>query len=244
MSQVDNERLKGCEQMKWVLWIFIFLLVVIVLILITKIKVKIHYQHVHDNNDFIIKLSAWFGLLRYTINIPVINVDVDSASVEVKQSTGMSDQTKTVENKRITPEDIIHILKTMKRVLEHVVGFHKIIRHFLKKVQVKQFEWNSRVGIGDAAHTGTLVGACWAIKGSILGLLTATLHFRVMPSVTITPDFQEQRAETAILCILRFRIGQAIMTGIKLLRFWKGSKAELFSGTFVKQTDHSNNQSI
>ena len=86
-AQVDNERLKGCEQMKWVLWIFIFLLVVLVLILITKIKVKIHYQHVHDNDEFIIKLSAWFGLLRYTINVPVINVDVDSASVEVKEST-------------------------------------------------------------------------------------------------------------------------------------------------------------
>ena len=79
--------------------------------MMTKIKVKIRYQHVRDNDEFIIKLSAWFGLLRYTINIPVINVDVDSASVEVKENTGMSDQTKTEKNKRITPEDIIHILK-------------------------------------------------------------------------------------------------------------------------------------
>ena len=132
----------------------------------------------------------------------------------------------------------------IKKIIKHIVGFHKIIRHFLKKVQVKQFEWNSRIGIGDAAHTGTLVGACWAIKGSIIGLLTTTLNFRVMPLITVTPDFQKERAETAILCILRFRIGQAILTGIKLLRYWKGSKAELLSDTLAKQTDNSNNQSM
>lgn len=230
--------------MKWIVWILIILLVLFVIILLTKIKVKIRYQHLHDNDEFIIKLSAWFGLLRYTINIPVIHVDLDSASVDVKENTGMSEQTKVETNKRFTPEDIINTMKNMKRILEHVVGFHKIIRQFLKKVQVKQFEWRSRIGVGDAAHTGTLIGACWAIKGSIIGLLTNSLHFRVMPFCSITPDFQEQKAETAIICILRFRIGQAIMTGIKLLRYWKGSKAKLITGTFMKQTDNSNNQSM
>ena len=132
----------------------------------------------------------------------------------------------------------------MKRVLEHVVGFHRIIRHFLKKVQVKQFEWHSRIGVGDAAQTGTLVGSFWAIKGSIIGLLTATLHFRVNPQLTITPDFQKNSVDTTIICILRFRIGQAIMTGIKLLRYWKGSKAKLITGSLVKQSDNSNNQSM
>ena len=61
MPKVDNERLKGCELMKWVLWIFIFLLVVIMVILITKIKVKIRYQHVHDNDEFHHKIV---GLVR------------------------------------------------------------------------------------------------------------------------------------------------------------------------------------
>lgn len=230
--------------MKWILWIFIVLLVLFLLIIITKIKVKIRYQHVRDNDELIIKLSAWFGLIRYTFDIPVINVDMDSAAVEVQANKGTSDQTKKEDKKEFSSEDLVHTFNTMKKIIQHIVGFHKIIRHFLKKVQVKQFEWNSRIGIGDAAHTGTLVGTCWAIKGSVIGLLTTTLNFRVMPLINITPDFQEQRAETAILCILRFRIGQAIMTGIKLLRYWKGSKAELFSDTLAKQKDNSNNQSM
>ena len=243
MPTVDNERLKGCERMKWILWIFIVLLILFLLIMMTKIKVKIRYQHISDNDEFIIKLSAWFGLLRYTINVPVIKVDVNSASIKLKENTGMSEQTKTEKNKRITPEDMIQIMKNMKKVLEHVVGFHKIISYFLKKVQVKQLEWHSRIGIENAAYTGVLVGSCWAIKGSIIGFLTAILHFRVMPLISITPDFQDERAETAIFCILRFRFGQAIITGFKLLRYSRGSKIEL-ARIFTKQADNSHNQSI
>ncbi len=244
MPKVDTERLKGCELMKWIMWILIFLLVLVMVILITKIKVKIRYQHIRENDEFIIKLSAWFGLLRYTIHVPVINVDLDSASIKLKENTGKSDQSKIEKDKRITPESIIDFMKNMQRLLEQVVGLHKIIRHFFKKVQVKQFEWHSRIGLGDAAHTGALVGACWAIKGSIIGLLTSTLHFRVRPLLTITPDFQENSADTTIICILRFRIGQAILTGIKLLRYWKGSKAKLITGSLVKQSGNSNNQSM
>ena len=87
MPKVDNERLKGCERMKWVFWILFLLLVVFVLISMTKIKVKIRYQHIRENDEFIIKLSAWFGLLRYTIHVPVINVDADSASIKLKENT-------------------------------------------------------------------------------------------------------------------------------------------------------------
>ena len=116
IPKVDNERLKGCGQMKWILWIFIFLLVLFLLIIITKIKVKIRYQHVRDNDELIIKLSAWFGLLRYTINIPVINVDMDSATVEVKESKGMSDKTKSKRPRNsFTPDDMVHILKNDKK---------------------------------------------------------------------------------------------------------------------------------
>ena len=90
------------------------------------------------------------------INVPVIKVDVDSASIKLKENAGMSEQTKTEQNKRITPEDMIKTIKDIKRLLEHVVGFHKILRHFFKKVQVKQLEWSSRIGTGNAAHTGVV----------------------------------------------------------------------------------------
>jgi hypothetical protein len=98
--------------------------------------------------------------------------------------------------------------------------------------------------MGDAAHTGVMVGGCWAIKGSIIGVLTNFLHFKVMPNLSITPDFQKQRVETSFSCILRFRVGQAIIAGIKLFRYWKGSKVKLISDPFAKRSDHSNKQSM
>lgn len=226
--------------MKWLVGIVLVLMIVVLFMIMTKVKVKIRFQHVHRNDKFVITYSAWFGLIHYTMNVPVIHMDADSAAVEVKEKTGTSDEAKTEKNKRFTPEDFIKSLKNVKNIVEHVVNFHKIIRHFLKKVQVKQFEWHSKVGIGDAAETAVVVGGCWAIKGSIIGLLTNYLSFSKMPTYLITPDFQNKKIETIFSCILYFRIGQAIVTGIKLFRYWKGSKIELMTDPFGKQTDYSN----
>lgn len=220
------------------------LIIIIVLVILTRIKVKIHYQREYDNDKLVVKLTAWFGLIHYTINIPAITLDTDSLSVKVKESQGTSDQTKMKQNKEFTPEDLIANFKSMRMLLKQVIGFHKIVRRFLKRVQVKQFEWHSLLGLGDAAHTGVLIGSCWTIKGSIIGLLTMSLHFQKMPSYTITPDFQNERFETDFFCILYFRVGQAIMTGIKLLRYWKGSKMKLLSGTFAEHTSNSNKHSM
>ena len=230
--------------MKWVLFVGLLLIALLVLIIITKIKVVFRYQHAHTNDELVLKLSAWFGLLRYTVKVPVIQVDADSASVKVKEEQGTSDETKQEENMRFTPKELIHFLQDIKSMLEHVVNFHKIVRKFLRKVQVKQFEWCSVVGMGDAAHTGVAVGGCWTLKSAIIGLLTNYLHFRVMPIYSITPDFQNHRAEIYISCIFQFRIGQAILTGIKMLRYWKGSKVKFKSKTLAKLTNNSNKQSM
>ncbi len=41
----------------------------------------------------------------------------------------------------------------------------------MRKVTVKQFEWHSMIGVGDAAHTGMISGAIWTLKGSIVGII-------------------------------------------------------------------------
>ena len=70
------------------------------------------------------------------------------------------------------PEDLLNGFKDMEKLLKHVVSFHRIVRHFLKKVNVTQVEWHTIIGTGDAALTGMLTGAVWAVKGSIIGMIS------------------------------------------------------------------------
>jgi hypothetical protein len=230
--------------MKWLLLILTILIVVLLLLVFTKIRVHFDYKRVHKNDIIHIKASAWYGLFHYTFKVPVIKKDDDSVAIVVKKEKGMKEETKKEGLDKITPEDLRDGLADMKTLLQHIVNFHRVIRHFLGKVQVIEFAWHSMVGTKNAAHTGVLTGACWALKGSIIGLLTTYFNFRIMPSYSITPDFQRWQANTAISCILQFRIGQAMVTGIKLLRYWKGGKPRFKSRKLAKLSGDSNKQSF
>ncbi|MGE7765145.1 DUF2953 domain-containing protein [Peribacillus sp. NPDC096540] len=230
--------------MKWLLLILTILIVVLLLLVFTKIRVHIELKRVHKNDLIHIKVSAWYGLFHYTFKVPIIKKDDDLGSMVVKKEKGMKEETKKEEINKMTPENLQDGLADMKTLLQHIVDFHRVIRHFLGKVQVIEFAWHSIVGTKNAAHTGVITGGCWALKGSIIGLLTTYLNFKIMPSYSITPDFQRKQANTSISCILQFRIGQAMVTGIKLLRYWKGGRAKFKSKKLAKLSGDSNKQSF
>jgi hypothetical protein len=182
----------------------------------------------------------WFGLIRYTINVPLIKVDDNSPSIVVKSKTKMGDSgdESAKENAtQITTEDMENNLINVNKILKHVFGLHQIVRKFFRRVTMKGLEWNTLIGVGDAAHTGTITGAIWALKGSIIGLLSHYFKLKEMPKISVTPHFQAAVIETRLTCIIQFRIGYAILAGLKLIKFWKGGLPH-----FKKKTNFANDK--
>ncbi|MFE8704180.1 DUF2953 domain-containing protein [Cytobacillus sp. FJAT-54145] len=184
------------------------------------------YYHAQDNDDLVIKFKALFGLIQYKIKVPLIKLDENSASIVVKEKVEQGPQEKNIqsEKRKITPNEMLKSFSDMRELLNHVVALHTIIRKFLKKVTVKNLEWQSVIGVGDAAYTGMITGAFWAIKGSIVGLVSNYMKVKVVPNIMITPNFQQAISQTSLKCMIEFRIGHAILAGIKLFKFWKGGK--------------------
>jgi hypothetical protein len=215
--------------------ILLLLSVLFLLIIFTKLTITLDLNHIGDNDQFNIKFRAWFGLLRYTINIPLVKIDND-ANLIVKQEQKMGrekadNKVKETEDK-VTPEDALNGLSDIKEITQHIVGLHKITRKFLRKVRIKKLEWHSQFGIGDAAHTGLLTGAAWAIKGGVIGLLSQYMKLQTTPVVTITPEFNQFCSRTKLKCIFQFRIGQAILAGIQFIKYWKGGRPKLKTKPF------------
>jgi hypothetical protein len=50
---------------------------------------------------------------------------------------------------------------------------------------------------------------------------------KVMPNLSVTPHFQAAVIQSRLSCIFQFRIGHAILAGLKLIKFWKGGKPRL-----------------
>ncbi|GAE34146.1 DUF2953 domain-containing protein [Halalkalibacter akibai] len=200
-------------------YIIIGLIFLFVVIAITKVKIDILYRHHQDDDLLEVKTFIW-KMRVYTFSAPVIKVDDDSASVIVEDEHEIAGM-KMKNKLPITPELIVEDLRWLKRFLDHVVGLHKIVRKFLKKVHVNHFRWHSDIGVGDAAHTAQLIGAIWALKGSIIGIVGNTMRIRKMPKLTINPHFQAMVSHTHLSCIISFRIGHAIIAGLMLLKHWR-----------------------
>ncbi|MFB3160829.1 DUF2953 domain-containing protein [Neobacillus sp. 179-J 1A1 HS] len=216
--------------MNWLVIALIIIILFILLIIFSKLTIRLNYFHHNDNDELQIQFRIWFGLIRYTMNVPLVKIDDDSPSIVVKGNTKMGDSSEKqspTKEAQITKDGIISNFTNAKEIFQHVVNVNIIVKKFMKKIVIKHFEWHSLVGVGDAAHTAIITGALWTIKGSIMGMLSHFLRLKEMPVLSITPHFQLAIIQTHITCIFQFRIGYAILAGLKLIKFWKGGRPNL-----------------
>jgi energy-coupling factor transporter transmembrane protein EcfT len=216
------------NELKWLIIILIILLFLFILIIFSKITIYLKYYHHKDDDDLKIEVRLWFGLIRFKKQIPLIKVDNNSPSVILKGTGKSNEETQNNEEiKKITPQKLINSLKNFKEILEHVFQLNSIIKNFLKKVSIQKFEWQTAIGVGDAVYTGVAAGALWSIKGAIVGLLSNYLSMKEMPKLMVHPNFQQMITSTDLSCMFQFRIGHAMLAGLKLVKWWKGGLPHL-----------------
>jgi hypothetical protein len=207
--------------------IFGLILFLLILIFITKLTITISLYHGNDNDHFTIKFRAWFGLIKYKVEVPMVKVDDDGPNLVFEEKTEKGKEGKGKEKdklKKETPEEILTSIKDFRELLEHVAGLHRIVRHFLSKIKVYDVQWQTVFGTGDAASTGTMTGLIWGAKGSMIGVVSGYMKLQSMPQLAVIPSFQKAIIQTDFSCIITFRVGHAILAGFKLIKYWKGGK--------------------
>lgn len=220
--------------------VIVFLLIFLVLcILFSKIKIRIHYYHGNDNDQLKIIIKALFGIVSKKIDVPVIKVKKDYSSVVIKERTESNTNTEK-EKKRITIKDILNSIDNTREIIAHIKDAYPIVKKFLKKVGVHQFQWQSAIGTKDAALTGKITGVIWGLKGIAQMFVYKYLSVQCQPSYQVTPHFNRSLSITEFHCILSVRVGHAILTAFKLIRHWRGGKLHLKSSTFQKHNNQTN----
>ncbi|RFU66222.1 DUF2953 domain-containing protein [Peribacillus glennii] len=206
--------------MAWAFGITAFFLALLVLLVFTRVKIIVHYHHQPPTpDDFCIKLRAWFGILRYTMNVPM-NKKTHNASKDQDMASKESEKENAEgpgnSNLREYP---LNGLMDTDQFISKFYSYHRLCKAMFRKVKVRKFEWHSLAGTGDAFYTGMVAGGFLAVKGSIIGILDSYLHFKRQPAFSVTPDFARPVFYTSITCIFQVRIGEAILAAIKLSRY-------------------------
>jgi len=193
-----------------------------------------NYTHNGHDDEMTLQLKILFGLIKITRKIPLLAIDDESASIVYEEVDQSALGTREKKGK-FTVQQFLDDLKHLERFLKHVVGFHTIVRKFMKKVTLKDFKWSSTIGTGDAALTGSTSGLLWGIKGNTLGIIANYMNLKNEPAIYVNPDFQQMVLKTNFSCMISFRLGYAIFAGLKVIRHWKKGKA-LFNKDNSEQT--------
>ncbi|PKR84308.1 DUF2953 domain-containing protein [Heyndrickxia camelliae] len=215
------------------------LILLFFIIWFTTVTIVLDYSHQQDDDHFRIKIKAW-KFIQHTFEVPVVKVDKDEPNLIYK----LKNENGEHETNKITPYEVSNRISDYNELLHHVFDLSTVIRKFLKTIKIKQFEWHSVIGVKDAALTGILTGTAWALKGGIVGLLSKYMKLLVYPEISIYPSFQIPLSQTKIKCMFKIRIGNAILAGIKILKYWRGGKGSFNTKPLSMVSEDENNHSI
>lgn len=200
--------------------LFLFLMLAMM-----KLSVTIFFQHAQDDDEWKITFRTLFGIVRYTIHIPLVKVEITSPGIVIAQKTNMGNTPKSEEErKKYTPNEIMDIFRKAREFTERVVHLNDIMKNFFRHVSITKFEWQTKIGTGDAAATGMIVGLGWSLKYSVLAVCSKYMKLKTTPMITIIPSFYQAVSETKFVCMIHFRIGHAMLAGIRVVKHWRGNR--------------------
>jgi hypothetical protein len=207
--------------MHWFYGILIFQVGVLFLCLFIPVNIHVRYSRNREDDRIYVRISALF--LTYTLEIPTVKVIAQVRSGKLlhwRMAGGLQNQEKKPRGITLTLEKIEKMRRIWHTYLENIYNYKVWLRKTLKIFKVEEFHWMTEMGAGDAAMTGTLVGLLWAVKGSVLSLVSYFFTFNAHPRLDVRPRFQEEVFTTHVSCIIRFWLGQAMFAGLRLVFYW------------------------
>ncbi|MBB5355162.1 hypothetical protein HNR43_001121 [Anoxybacillus mongoliensis] len=196
--------------------IVIILIAFLALIPFLYVHITIQFQHAQDNDQLTIHIRI-LRFFHYRFTVPLIEISKREAGIVTEQKTNTGKDEKTT----FTVTDARERLVQVRQWLNRIVHLHTIIKKFLQKVSVLQLQWHTQIGVGDAAKTGMIVGIGWSIKYYIVAMVSKYMNVCIAPSISVIPFFQGAVSRTSFTCMIRFRIGYAILAGLKVVKHWK-----------------------
>lgn len=204
----------------WIGFILALLLLIFAVILSSMIIVEIRVRK-HNKNDTIrVYINLLYGFIKLKYEVPIIvfqNLQ-EGFKVRSEQSDNWLKGHTAEKNEGINKRRVKRWIAKYKDLLEVTPDLIEWSRNTMSHFRVRNLDWSTNVALNDAAHTATLTGLLWALKSSVIGLLTHHLHFMRRPELFVVPLFgSKPQFTTELVCIGEIRCGYALYAGLVLI---------------------------
>ncbi|MEB3129078.1 DUF2953 domain-containing protein [Bacillus paralicheniformis] len=207
----------------WIAGVFLLLAALMMM----KIRIAIEYLHTDDDDRLTFKVRTGFGLLRFKKEIPVIKINQQDMTVDVKEQTNTALKNDK-KRRKVGYREVFDNTKQIKKLVEQVINLQPLIRRFMKRIHITKLEWTSVLGFPDAALTGIVTGGAWSLKAGTMALLHQIFCIDSQPEYEVIPVFNSRSSKTHLTCIFHFRVGHAITAAFRIVMNWNGKMRGLF----------------
>jgi hypothetical protein len=207
--------------------IFIITIIILFFIIISNIYIKIIFHRLQGDDNIQINAEAVFRLVKFKYSIPYIDFILGKGlKPGIKVRRGFLTKKRTPKTRQAFTLD--EIKRTYEKLKTKSPLYKGSIIYFLNRLHVKEVSINTEIGFNDAAYTALSYGLLWNVNSYILGYISSKENIDKI-YINIVPNFQKTIFEIDFDCIIRIKVVNIIIAGIRILcRFL--SNAILYKG--------------
>ncbi len=194
------------------------LITILILFSMTYLKINFIFHRLNEDDNIQINLSFLFDMIKLKYKIPYADIILSkkkAPAIKVGKAEKGHKKLKGIVD--------------LKGLTENYKKYRKAIVFLSSKAHVEYIKWHTELGAGDAAITAIAVGLLYGIKGNILSFLFKPEN----ADISVKPNYSKPIFEIDFNCIIKIKIANIIIAGIKL--------GKIFLTYFFKRRSEINN---
>ena len=213
--------------MKLTLIILAALAVFMLLLYFMPFKMKI--KMLRKNNDDYIRFRVYtlYGLIHHTFELPSLDIVFVNNRPAIKYKAKLEKSKTNKLLKSISKIFSIDDFKNIKKYFRHdPILLRRLYQYWSKKLFIDDFCLKLQYGFEDAALVALLYGTIWTVWGTLISFAENNFNFTTK-ELSLIPVFDRSIFSIEFSCIIKFKFGNIINTGIMVLkRVLERKKAE------------------
>ncbi|MBP2649803.1 MAG: hypothetical protein H6Q74_628 [Firmicutes bacterium] len=193
-----------------------------------KIFIELEYNRQADDDRLVVRvwLMRWInyqmevplvGVLEKN-NVPWVEAELEVAGNKITPKPGR--EQRYVKN--LWQEYWHHTKKwyyLLRQVRYYTKLYRKIMNKIIDKLVCEKLVIKTKIGIGDPALTGIVVGLLWTIKSRLYLTMRRRLMVMAVPSFNVVPDFNAVGLEIRVQCIISVQVGNVIDAVLSIIKY-------------------------
>ena len=195
---------------------FVIFLIVFALIYFMPIKINIKTIKKNEDDVLIIRPSLLYGIINLKFEFPYLNLVIENLKPKLEYDaqleTNKSGNVLKKKEKKFSIEDFKKLYKYYLKNKEFFTLYYTFMK---SKYKVRDFNLIVRFGTDDVALTAYLYGVAWIALGSLLSFASNIFNME-FEKIKIEPVFDKTIFKMEFNCIIMWKMGHIINTGIKI----------------------------